>query len=274
MFKSQLKWQQIGVGIVVALGLMASIAHAESSQNPQQPTVITSAQYSGKLTADKQGKSKKYYLTFLTGKGGFKIDSTISTNKEGVVFFWNAYKPDDLNQGKFLCNSQIYLDTKNSSTCNLYPDSQTNKPVILEVSAYANGNPITLNYTLNISGNWQPVTSSNTSITDNFVGNWVNINPNTNNITRLGINLNTAKQLKIRAFGKCQPKDCDWGEVSLTKDSNNSAYTVYKFKFANKTLKITLLAEDKLQVETSTVFTDNSGRKNYSSIEIFKLTKD
>ncbi len=56
------------------------------------------------------------------------------------------------------------------------------------------------------------------AVPQDFVGNWVNTNPNTQGITRFAISLNKAKTLIIKVFqsGNCAPKfDCNLGTIQL-----------------------------------------------------------
>lgn len=47
-----------------------------------------------------------------------------------------------------------------------------------------------------------------------LAGKWVNIDENTNSITRLEVT-EEADGWVIHAWGKCGPSDCDWGTVPL-----------------------------------------------------------
>ncbi|HLO88557.1 MAG TPA: hypothetical protein VK203_26605 [Nostocaceae cyanobacterium] len=110
-----------------------------------------------------------------------------------------------------------------------------------------------------------------------FVGTWVNTNPNTGGITRVVITSAGGNKLNIEAFGKCQPSDCKWGKTNLVtygnsvQDANHRYGTAtYNPGFAETLLTLDLRNKNALTVQNFTRFTDNSGRQNYSLIENFK----
>src|SRR5690242_8461992 len=46
-----------------------------------------------------------------------------------------------------------------------------------------------------------------------FTGQWVNLNPVTQGVTRVVVTVDGAGQIRVHAWGQCQPADCDWGSV-------------------------------------------------------------
>lgn len=111
-----------------------------------------------------------------------------------------------------------------------------------------------------------------------FVGTWVNTNQNTNSITRVVVT-RAGTALRIQAFGKCQPSDCDWGQATLltygrsVQDADHIAATAtYNKGFSNTLLTLTLGGTGRSQINLQgfTQFTDNSGRQNYLSQESFR----
>lgn len=111
-----------------------------------------------------------------------------------------------------------------------------------------------------------------------FVGTWVNTNPNTRGITRLVVTSTGANTLSVQAFGKCHPTDCDWGTTQLitygsnVQDSDHKFATAnYRPRFANTILTLNLNPHNRRQVtlQSFTQFLDSSGRQNYSSTERF-----
>ena len=52
-----------------------------------------------------------------------------------------------------------------------------------------------------------------------FTGGWRNSDPNTRGITRITITRKSGKPY-IHAWGKCHPRDCDWGEVRARRNGN------------------------------------------------------
>ena len=108
-----------------------------------------------------------------------------------------------------------------------------------------------------------------------FVGKWRNVDPDTGGLTALEISL-VGDQLKVRAWGKCHPTDCDWNSVDATafgphvraalpRDAR-TLMAVFKANFKESILIIDPSEWNKLRVEIMTRFTDQSGRSAYSEI--------
>jgi hypothetical protein len=117
---------------------------------------------------------------------------------------------------------------------------------------------------------------------DYFLGAWINIDPNTGSVPKLSVSL-AGQNVLVHAWGACHPTPCDWGEVQAepyasTVSSKISSDTtklqgVFKPAFAETTFSIYPEGEERLRFERSTRFTDNSGRANYSSMDIFQRAK-
>ncbi len=121
-------------------------------------------------------------------------------------------------------------------------------------------------------------TSAQASV-NQFTGTWFNTDPNTRGITKLVINNNGGK-VSLHAWGKCHPKDCDWGKVpaflfapnvSLELMKNAKALTAMFEKGFSQTLVVVKPAgKNRIKAETFTRFTDGSNRSNYHSSYTFK----
>lgn len=115
--------------------------------------------------------------------------------------------------------------------------------------------------------------------TRDFSGQWINTNANTSGITRLAIKV-AGKNVTVRAFGKCSPKDCDWGAArghaygpNVSSNIAATAKTVsviYTKGYKQTVLVIDLAAGKKLKVRAMTRFTDGSGRAAYQKFHHFK----
>ncbi|NTV92689.1 MAG: hypothetical protein HGA72_05300 [Chlorobiaceae bacterium] len=111
-----------------------------------------------------------------------------------------------------------------------------------------------------------------------FTGTWKNADQNTRGVTKLTIAGN-GNALKMRAWGKCQPQDCDWGEVNAYPfapdvssgiEQNAQAVTAtFNTGFSQTQVIARPLSRSTLRVDTYTRFTDNSGRSNYTSSYTF-----
>lgn len=121
------------------------------------------------------------------------------------------------------------------------------------------------------------VTPASASV-DQFTGLWANIDSNTNGITRLEITSNS-KGIKVHAWGKCTPKDCDWGSVSSTayapsvgdnlQQTARALTAIFVFGHAETVLVMRPASGGRLVADSYTRFTDNSGRSHYTSTNTF-----
>jgi len=107
-----------------------------------------------------------------------------------------------------------------------------------------------------------------------FTGTWKNADPNTRGITRLTITGN-GNALKMQAWGKCTPQDCDWGEVTAypyapdvssgIEQNAQAVSATFNTSFSQTLVIVRPLSRSSLRAETYTRFTDGSGRSNYTS---------
>jgi hypothetical protein len=76
-----------------------------------------------------------------------------------------------------------------------------------------------------------------------LVGTWDNKDANTHGITRIALSSENGALL-IRAWGKCRPSDCDWGEVlaDTSKISNGTVTARWDLVDGHQTLRIALAA--------------------------------
>ncbi len=111
-----------------------------------------------------------------------------------------------------------------------------------------------------------------------FAGTWKNADPNTRGITTLKIKV-SGTTVRVRAWGSCTPKDCDWGTVKALayapKVSSDLARTAkaltaeFKTKFNKTLLVVKPLRGKMLQVDTFTHFTSGN-RTDYCNVYKFK----
>jgi hypothetical protein len=101
-----------------------------------------------------------------------------------------------------------------------------------------------------------------------FLGAWHNVNSSTTGITRMNIIAYSPTIDQVDMYGKCHPTDCAWGRATFISDGSPTLRATYYFSFAIKTLYVWRDGSF-LRVYSYTHFTDNSGRKDYSSNDIF-----
>ena len=113
--------------------------------------------------------------------------------------------------------------------------------------------------------------------TSRFEGRWSN--PQSQGITSVEIrNVNGA--LRLHAFGRCQPQDCDWGEAAAQtyapgvdqryKDTVEALSAEFQQGFAHVLLVLYPAEGNRLRIETFTVFTDSSGRLPYHKVGVLE----
>jgi hypothetical protein len=114
---------------------------------------------------------------------------------------------------------------------------------------------------------------------DYFTGSWGNVDAQTRGITRLAIRADGSNMF-VRAWGRCHPNDCEWGEVpaqaygegvSTPATANiRTLSALFKTNFDEATLTIRPGDGATLTVDDMTHFTDNSGRANFTSSQTFR----
>ena len=104
-----------------------------------------------------------------------------------------------------------------------------------------------------------------TPATAMFQGTWVNQNPTTANNTKLVITQNDS-ELKVHAWGKCSPTDCDWGEQS-GGIVDGAGVVTWDQGFVIRKMKLTLEGNNQLRSVTESVYSDSRPRRR--SEEVF-----
>jgi hypothetical protein len=112
-----------------------------------------------------------------------------------------------------------------------------------------------------------------------FTGDWKNMDPNTKGITTLIITGN-GNDLRMHAWGKCHPQDCDWGEVDAYAYAPNVSApidptaqvvsAVFNTGFSQSLLIVTPAGNNVIRAQVYTRFTDNSHRSNYMATYTFR----
>ena len=108
-----------------------------------------------------------------------------------------------------------------------------------------------------------------------LLGEWVNVDPATRGIT--GVVIAPGRSgLAIQAWGRCHPRDCEWGETPLHLVANSvddraykGAFAVWNAGFATKYVTVTR-CKDQLVAVVMTIFKDGSNRSNFRSVQFFR----
>lgn len=100
-----------------------------------------------------------------------------------------------------------------------------------------------------------------------LAGDWVNANPETGGITRLKTEAGAAG-MRIAAWGKCSPVDCDWG-YSEIGEKDGFPIATWNAGFAITRLHFGPAPGGRLVVVMTAEYKDNSGRKSPDAVEVF-----
>ena len=107
--------------------------------------------------------------------------------------------------------------------------------------------------------------------TEDFVGRWINVDRDTNGITRVEV-WRDGWRLWVRVWGQCRPRDCDWGQTEghvYTRtpggDRSDAVAVSANFNagFARKYIVLRLSRGGSLRLESFTNFDDYSRRSDY-----------
>ncbi len=117
---------------------------------------------------------------------------------------------------------------------------------------------------------------------DRFLGQWVNVDEATENLTRIEITKTDGDGLLIQAWGAGgRGGEIDQGKVPLTllADSAGSrdmkyGYATWDHKFAEMHVTLRLEKSWVMTVEDFTIFKDKSKRSNYRTRSEFKRVKE
>jgi len=112
-----------------------------------------------------------------------------------------------------------------------------------------------------------------------FAGTWKNTEPQTRGITTVRIRTQ-GSLVWVHAWGKCRPRDCDWGEVpamafgpDVSADVPSNARNIealFMLGFCDVSMTLRPSGVDLLEAEQKVRFSDNSGRSNASLTETFR----
>lgn len=93
-----------------------------------------------------------------------------------------------------------------------------------------------------------------------LAGDWVNVDPNTNGMTRLTIGQSDAGYT-FHGYGKCHPQDCDWGEIPAAPVTAGADQLWGSYNFGFKKTHITVRPDDnELEATVVNDYADGDGR--------------
>ena len=97
---------------------------------------------------------------------------------------------------------------------------------------------------------------------DRFTGSWVSTNPNTSGLTKAKI-YKSQRGIYVHFWGKCHPRDCDWGNRGARIDGNVMS-VVWNQGFVRRVIKIRGLnyangKYNKLKITSTNYYNDRRG---------------
>lgn len=132
-------------------------------------------------------------------------------------------------------------------------------------------NPINKSSKIIIVGDFQPIhTDLYTNQHVDFKGLWVNVDDQTNGITKCKISYKNNRYV-VQMWGACHPKDCDWGE-NITKNVQNGTdnfQLLWDHEYAESLMTYEII-DGKLKVTNKRHYKDNSGRTDRTHVEYFQ----
>lgn len=116
-----------------------------------------------------------------------------------------------------------------------------------------------------------------------FTGKWKNVDANTRSLTTLQVDVKGSR-VRIRAWGKCHPHDCDWGHGDGTVyaplveadpvQTAEALSTIYITGFSQTILVIRPAEGGQILAEVLTKFTDQSGRSSIRHADTFSRVEE
>jgi hypothetical protein len=73
----------------------------------------------------------------------------------------------------------------------------------------------------------------------------------------------------VRAWGRCEPTDCDWGTAVATGPLSGPLTVQWNPSFAIETMVLSMNADGTLTATTHTHFIDGSGRVDLDEVDVF-----
>lgn len=111
-----------------------------------------------------------------------------------------------------------------------------------------------------------------------FEGTWRNLDEATEIVTALEISIESVN-VRVQAWGQCEPSDCDWGEVLADAYTQNGLsptdsveLLVAKFEtpLSQVLMIMRLVRENRMNVHILTRYTDDRRLRNHTSEHVFE----
>jgi len=102
----------------------------------------------------------------------------------------------------------------------------------------------------------------------NYNSVWVNENPNTRGVTKLVIQNNG----QIKAFGQCQPRDCNWGNTHYTRTRNGLFASWRQAGIGHKVILIESIGHNRVKAVIKYLY--HGGRGDKTKVEYFKKRRN
>lgn len=103
---------------------------------------------------------------------------------------------------------------------------------------------------------------------NDFKGTWLNADKNTRRVTTLTIMVK-GRFATVHAWGKCHPKDCNWGTTAGRFYKDGTLRASYGTKIAVRSLVFRVKTQRTMSVQVMTHYIDKSRRNDRRSVETF-----
>jgi len=233
------------------------------SSTPSGANIYLDGSYKGTTPKTISGVSVGSHTIKIT-KSGYEDYTKQVTVIAGETTPVNAYLDEQtgaISVSSTPSGANIYLDGSNKGTTpkTISGVSVGSHTIKITESRYKD-------YTKQVTVTAGETTTVNAKLEINFVGVWVNEDPNTGGNTKLEIT-QPGKQLSVHAWGACTPTDCDWGTESGSINGD-TATVMWDESFVLRNMKLTLIEPNRLYVETYSDYKDS--RPSRTSKEYFK----
>jgi peroxiredoxin/outer membrane lipoprotein-sorting protein len=104
--------------------------------------------------------------------------------------------------------------------------------------------------------------------TDPLVGDWLNQEPSTAGVAEILIDTNEDGHLRVHAWGKCEPNDCDWGSAKISA-SSGLAQAFFNAGVATTKIELVPLPDHRLLALYKSEYKDASDPSDSDHVEFF-----
>ena len=117
-----------------------------------------------------------------------------------------------------------------------------------------------------------PFLHAQVNLTKSLNGEWENQDAAAPGITEIVIGENEAGGLRVHAWGKCEPTDCDWG-IAEMNSSNGIAQSIFDMGLVKTTVQFIFLLDSRLLALSKSEYRDSEAPPDRDHVEFFVRRK-